>query len=62
MLTHRNFIADAAASEAMQAFNATSADVYLSYLPLPHIFERMVQVTHSTSEEEGKGREGNESR
>lgn len=44
LLTHRNFIADAAASEVMQVFNADTTDVYLSYLPLPHIFERMVQV------------------
>lgn len=28
----------------MEAFNADTTDVYLSYLPLPHIFERMVQV------------------
>ncbi|CAM9555858.1 unnamed protein product, partial [Hapterophycus canaliculatus] len=44
LLTHRNFIADAAASETMEAFNADTTDVYLSYLPLPHIFERMVQT------------------
>ncbi|CAM9583383.1 unnamed protein product, partial [Ectocarpus sp. 12 AP-2014] len=44
LLTHRNFIADSAAAELMETFNADSTDVYLSYLPLPHIFERMVQV------------------
>eukprot|EP00752_Nemacystus_decipiens_P010605 g9443.t1 len=44
LLTHRNFMADAAASEVMQAFDADTTDVYLSYLPLPHIFERMVQI------------------
>ncbi|CAM9837072.1 unnamed protein product [Ectocarpus sp. 6 AP-2014] len=44
LLTHRNFITDSAAAELMETFNADSTDVYLSYLPLPHIFERMVQV------------------
>ncbi|CAN0158405.1 unnamed protein product, partial [Laminaria digitata] len=45
LLTHRNFIAEVASSVAMEAVVNGPGDVYLSYLPLPHIFERMVQVT-----------------
>lgn len=44
LLTHSNFISGMASSVAMGAVTTGPDDVYLSYLPLPHIFERMVQV------------------
>ena len=44
LLSHSNFISEVAASVVMGAVMTGPDDVYLSYLPLPHIFERMVQV------------------
>mmetsp|Transcript_16150 Transcript_16150/g.34928 ORF Transcript_16150/g.34928 Transcript_16150/m.34928 type:complete len:681 (+) Transcript_16150:140-2182(+) len=42
LLTHENLIADAAACNAR--FDLGQNDVHLSYLPLPHVFERGVHV------------------
>jgi len=46
MLTHKNFLANAAAIEFTgfkgRCFHLTPADVHISYLPLAHVFERMV--------------------
>lgn len=44
MLTHGNFIADASAANYMLPRPLTTEDVWYSYLPLPHVFERMVQT------------------
>ncbi|CAM9104467.1 unnamed protein product [Ascophyllum nodosum] len=46
LLTHQNFIAGAAAAFLMETVKPCADDFYLSFLPLPHIFERMVHVTH----------------
>jgi len=44
MLTHRNFVADAAGAMYMLPRPFTGDDVWYSYLPLPHVFERTAQV------------------
>jgi len=44
MLTHGNFIADASAANYMLPRPLRDDDVWYSYLPLPHVFERMVQT------------------
>lgn len=44
LLTHGNFISGGAASESMQTFTAMPDDIHMSFLPLPHIFERLVQA------------------
>lgn len=43
MLTHETLISSVAA--IIERFHLTQDDVHLSYLPLPHIFERAVQVS-----------------
>lgn len=43
LLTHLNLISDIACFPCR--FTLTKADVHLSYLPLPHVFERGVQVS-----------------
>ena len=43
MLTHRNLVASAAGAN-YAGLNITAKDNYLSYLPLAHVFERLVQV------------------
>lgn len=42
LLTHENIISDIACFPSR--FTLTKDDVHLSYLPLPHVFERCVQV------------------
>jgi long-chain acyl-CoA synthetase len=42
MLTHANIVSDAAAAGV--ATQTTSQDSYISYLPLAHMYERMMQV------------------
>eukprot|EP01012_Entosiphon_sulcatum_P031550 TRINITY_DN39_c0_g1_i6.p1 TRINITY_DN39_c0_g1~~TRINITY_DN39_c0_g1_i6.p1 ORF type:complete len:693 (-),score=171.64 TRINITY_DN39_c0_g1_i6:680-2758(-) len=42
MLTHKNIVADLSAAQ-VQGVRMTKDDVHLSYLPLPHMFERVVQ-------------------
>jgi len=44
MLTHLNLVADASAANYMLPRIMNSEDSWFSYLPLPHVFERMVQV------------------
>eukprot|EP00911_Craspedida_sp_UC1_P000097 UC1_evm1s81 len=43
VITHQNMIASAAACRSM-GLVMRSDDVHLSYLPLPHVFERLVQL------------------
>jgi len=43
LLTHLNLISDTACFPAR--FKLTKDDVHLSYLPLPHVFERGVQIS-----------------
>ena len=47
MLTHRNIISDCAAAVKLISVDqpVVSEDVYISYLPLAHMFERVMQVT-----------------
>ncbi|CAM9796625.1 unnamed protein product, partial [Phaeothamnion confervicola] len=52
VITHQNLISDAAAALSAGGVLPTAEDVYFSYLPLPHIFERAMQVVmfcHATS-------------
>jgi len=42
LLTHENLISDVASFPSR--FNLSHEDVHLSYLPLPHVFERGVQI------------------
>eukprot|EP00298_Acanthocystis_sp_HF-20_P007602 c17158_g1_i1.p1 GENE.c17158_g1_i1~~c17158_g1_i1.p1 ORF type:complete len:684 (+),score=333.62 c17158_g1_i1:32-2053(+) len=42
LITHENFVSDSAAAK-YHGIGAFPSDVYLSYLPLPHMFERIVQ-------------------
>uniref|UniRef100_A0A8C0FB11 Arachidonate--CoA ligase n=1 Tax=Bubo bubo TaxID=30461 RepID=A0A8C0FB11_BUBBB len=47
MLTHQNVVANAAAflrSTEVSYFECTSSDITMSYLPLAHMFERVVQT------------------
>ncbi|KFV18073.1 Long-chain-fatty-acid--CoA ligase 5 [Tauraco erythrolophus] len=46
MLTHQNVVADAAAflRSTENTFECTSSDITMSYLPLAHMFERVVQT------------------
>lgn len=44
MLTNKNFVADACGALYMAPRPFNKDDVWYSYLPLPHVFERMVQV------------------
>lgn len=45
MLTHGNFVADSSAANYMLPRPMNVDDVWYSYLPLPHVFERMVQTS-----------------
>jgi long-chain acyl-CoA synthetase len=45
MLTHRNLISGQVAADYI-GFNFTENDVYLSYVPLTHVYE---QITHAGS-------------
>uniref|UniRef100_A0A8B9QLW2 Arachidonate--CoA ligase n=1 Tax=Apteryx owenii TaxID=8824 RepID=A0A8B9QLW2_APTOW len=49
MLTHENVVANAAAflKCTENTFECTSSDISMSYLPLAHMFERVVQVIYS---------------
>jgi len=49
LLAHGDVVTVFAASRSRQSFNMKSSDVHLSYLPLPHIFERMIQFGLVTS-------------
>jgi long-subunit acyl-CoA synthetase (AMP-forming) len=49
LLTHANLISDAAATIAMGIMEPSPENVYMSYLPLPHIFERQVSVFNYTN-------------
>lgn len=44
MLTHMNLVSDAGAANYMLPRVMNETDIWFSYLPLPHVFERMVQV------------------
>ncbi|NXJ97095.1 ACSL5 ligase, partial [Corythaixoides concolor] len=46
MLTHQNVVADSAAflRSTENTFECTSSDITMSYLPLAHMFERVVQT------------------
>jgi len=44
MLTHLNLVADAGSANYMLPRVMNETDIWFSYLPLPHVFERMVQV------------------
>ncbi|CAD8156607.1 unnamed protein product [Paramecium octaurelia] len=44
ILSHGNFISAIASTQATDA-NITSTDVHLSYLPLPHVMERLIVLT-----------------
>ncbi len=43
MLTHVNMIANYASSLAMNLVEVTKHDVYISYMPLAHIYEHQVR-------------------
>lgn len=46
MLTHRNFVVNLAGLDFLDAKERyNECDVYLSYLPLAHVLERMVLIT-----------------
>lgn len=49
LLTHASLITTFAAARSRSPFKMSTADVHLSYLPLPHIFERLMQLgmTHN---------------
>jgi long-chain acyl-CoA synthetase len=43
MLTHRNFVANVGGMEGFDGeFTIRDDDVYISYLPLAHVFERVL--------------------
>jgi long-chain acyl-CoA synthetase len=44
MLTHGNVIADATAMDYFKNVELSKDDVMLSYLPLAHMFERVMQL------------------
>jgi len=44
LITHANLVAAVANLECSDIDDFTAEDVHLSYLPLPHIFERVVQL------------------
>ena len=44
MLTHENFVSDASAAYYMLPRPFRPTDSWFSYLPLPHVFERTVQI------------------
>lgn len=44
MLTHGNIIADTTALSILKYSMATSSDVMISYLPLAHMFERLLEA------------------
>lgn len=44
MLTHENFVSDASAAYYMLPRPFRASDAWFSYLPLPHVFERTVQI------------------
>ena len=41
LLSHNNFASALAAFESHQTIEITEKDVHLSYLPLPHVMERL---------------------
>lgn len=43
LLKHGSIVATYAATRSRPSFNMTADDMHLSYLPLPHIFERAIQ-------------------
>eukprot|EP00931_Biecheleriopsis_adriatica_P038483 TRINITY_DN22034_c0_g1_i1.p1 TRINITY_DN22034_c0_g1~~TRINITY_DN22034_c0_g1_i1.p1 ORF type:complete len:680 (+),score=143.70 TRINITY_DN22034_c0_g1_i1:55-2094(+) len=45
LLTHENLVSVSAAVRGRPNLVMTEHDVHLSYLPLPHIFERLIQFT-----------------
>uniref|UniRef100_A0A7S2SDD9 Long-chain-fatty-acid--CoA ligase n=1 Tax=Rhizochromulina marina TaxID=1034831 RepID=A0A7S2SDD9_9STRA len=44
LLTHQSLIASVASVEQAGILELDSEDIHFSYLPLPHVFERLVQV------------------
>mmetsp|Transcript_1212 Transcript_1212/g.1893 ORF Transcript_1212/g.1893 Transcript_1212/m.1893 type:complete len:474 (-) Transcript_1212:29-1450(-) len=44
LLTHQNLISSAAAALSAGVFDCTEKNSYISYLPLPHIYERVMQI------------------
>lgn len=45
MLTHRNFTSLLAALSYNECLKMFETDIHLSYLPLPHVFDRVICVT-----------------
>lgn len=45
MLTQRNFTAGVAACKSHEYVNCSDKDVHFSYLPLPHLFERVFMIS-----------------
>jgi len=46
MLTHRNFVANIGGMNKFDGeFELRDDDVYISYLPLAHVFERLMLLT-----------------
>lgn len=43
MISHRNFLAVATGAD-VTSLKPNSKDTHLSYLPLPHIFERLIDI------------------
>lgn len=45
MISHRNFLTSITAYSEHEDFKFNSEDIYLSYLPLPHLMERSLAIT-----------------
>ena len=43
-MSHRNFASFLAAAKVTKDFDMFETDVHLSYLPLPHLFDRLVSL------------------
>lgn len=46
MLTHGNFIAGATGTYLVRFVKQTTEDVMVSFLPMAHIYERLMQVKY----------------
>jgi len=44
MMSHRNLVSAVAACNSNSTLKINEDDVYVSYLPLPHLMERLVSM------------------